>query len=420
MKFENIDIIEALRQVMDIHTEHYKEDFKMDAKLLQELAASPYSEDKQLLWMSRPNGTYLLREREVYVENSPENKTWEFYHEQTNDPIIAFAVKITGVEDGVVKGNLIELDYATHVERMQKLTVTVEKVAVNFPDQTTHYVPFKSSHRDIAALKERYGEPKSVTYLPENEGELAMILRREHFKAEHHALPGDFDVYIQALARQHIQPVQDSTETLADLPANDYKAYLDVKAKHPSTLVCFAQNSYFELYGDDARKAAPLLGSKLLEKKVEGHEPIPVTGFKEAAWVAGSYKLWKAGEDVFLSKYGETFKELKGADYIPVGATLKVGATKCRIDAVDFAADKVTLTNLEVKDHPVRYTESIAYVRSFVEDAGIAVYDTIPKEKESKPKERSSIREKLKAAKQEQPKKTPTPKKQKGKDVMEL
>lgn len=145
MKFENIDIIEALRQVMDIHTEHYKEDFEMDAKLLRELAASPYSEDKQLLWMSRPNGTYLLREREVYVEDSPENKTWEFYHEQTNDPIIAFAVKITGVEGGVVKGNLIELDYATHVERMQKLTVTVEKVAVNFPDQTTHYVPFKSS-----------------------------------------------------------------------------------------------------------------------------------------------------------------------------------------------------------------------------------------------------------------------------------
>ena len=34
-------------------------------------------------------------------------------------------------------------------------------------------------------------------------------------------------------------------------------------------------------------------------------------------WVAGSHKLWKSGADVFLSKDGETFKELNGADYIP-------------------------------------------------------------------------------------------------------
>ena len=418
MKFENIDIIESLRRVMDIHTEHYKEDFELDAKLLRELAALPYSEDKQLLWMSRPNGTYLLREREVYVEDSPENKIWEFYHEQTSDPIIAFAVKITGTEDGVVKGNLIELDYAAHVERLQKLTVTVEKVTVTFPDDSTQYVPFKSSRRDIAALKEKYGEPKSIAYLPESEDELAMILRRERFKADYHSKPGDFNAYIRDLAKQHDKlPVNDRTETLADFSADAYTAYLGVKAQHSSALVCFAQNSYFELYGDDAKKAAPLLGAKLLEKTVEGHEPIPVTGFREEAWVSGSHKLWKAGEDVFLSKDGETFKELKAADYIPVGATLEVGATMCRIDAVDFAADKVTLTNLKCKNHPVKYTESIAYVRSFVEDAGIAIYDTIPKQKADKPKGRSSIREKLSAAKKEQQPRSAAQTKSKGKDM---
>lgn len=69
--------------------------------------------------MSRPNGTYLLPEREVYVEDSYENKVWEFYHEQTRDPILAYAVEIKGVEGDTVRGNLIELDYAAHVERMQ-------------------------------------------------------------------------------------------------------------------------------------------------------------------------------------------------------------------------------------------------------------------------------------------------------------
>lgn len=74
MKFENIDLVDALRRIMDIHTQNYKEDFELDAGLLHSLAASQSSEDKHLLWMSRPNGTYLLPEREVYVEDSYENK----------------------------------------------------------------------------------------------------------------------------------------------------------------------------------------------------------------------------------------------------------------------------------------------------------------------------------------------------------
>ena len=86
MKFENIDLVDALRRIMDIHTQNYKEDFELDAKLLYDLASSSSAEDKHLLWMSRPNGTYLLPEREVYVEDSYENKVWEFYHDQTRDP----------------------------------------------------------------------------------------------------------------------------------------------------------------------------------------------------------------------------------------------------------------------------------------------------------------------------------------------
>ena len=140
---------------------------------------------------------------------------------------------------------------------------------------------------------------------------------------------------------------------------------------------------------------------------------MPVTGFREAAWVAGSHKLWKSGADVFLSKDGETFKELKGADYIPVGATLNVDGIRCKIDAVDFVADEVRLTNIEDKNRPIRFSESIQYVRSYVEDAGTAIYDTIPK----KPAARESIRDKLKSAQKAQPPHTTKPQKNKGKDM---
>jgi len=165
---------------------------------------------------------------------------------------------------------------------------------------------------------------------------------------------------------------------------------------------------------NDAEKAAPLLGTKILEKKVRGKPSMPVTGFRETAWVAASKKLWQSGADVFLSKDGETFKELKAADYIPVGATLNVDGIKCRIDAVNFAADEVRLTNIEDKNRPIRFSESIQYVRAYVEDAGTAIYDTIPK----KPAARESIRDKLKSAQKAQPTHTPKPQKSKGKDMV--
>lgn len=409
MKYENIDLISAMRQIIELHTRHYKEDFELDVKLVREMAASESAEDKHLLWMSRPNGTHILREREVYIEDTYENKTWEFYRDQTSEPILAYSVEIAEVKDGIVLGNLIELDYAAHVDRMKQLTVSLDKVAVTFEDQNTYYLPFSSYRRDAAAMQRGHGNLKSVAFLPESERELQMILSRERFKTSYHAKSGDVDEHIHQLAVQH----GEKGEMLAPLPVAELREYEAIKQNHPDTLVCFAQNGYFELYGDDARKAAPLLGAKLLEKKVHGKPNIPVTGFREVAWVAGSHKLWKTGADVLLVKNGKTFKELKGADFIPVGATLMVDGLKCRIDAVDYAANEVRLTNISDGAKSVPFTESIAYVRSFVEDAGIAIYDTIPK----KASERASIRDKLKTTQKEQPKSKDRPQKAKRKDM---
>ena len=77
------------------------------------------------------------------------------------------------------------------------------------------------------------------------------------------------------------------------------------------------------------------------------------------------------------------------------------------------APDHDRLTNIEDKNRPIRFSESIQYVRSYVEDAGTAIYDTIPK----KPAARESIRDKLKSAQKAQPPHTPKPQKNKGKDM---
>jgi hypothetical protein len=64
--------------------------------------------------MSRPSGTHCLKEAEVFLVGTSAFNTWKFHAEQTKDPILAYAVKITGIENGKIMGNLYELDYQEH------------------------------------------------------------------------------------------------------------------------------------------------------------------------------------------------------------------------------------------------------------------------------------------------------------------
>lgn len=155
-----------------------------------------------------------------------------------------------------------------------------------------------------------------------------------------------------------------------------------------------------------------MLSTKLLDKKIRGQPPLPVTGFKQELWVAASKKLWKTGHDVLLVKDGEVFKDLKAAEFIPVGAELHIDGILSRVEKVDFQAGRVALANIERRDHPVPYSESLDYVRSCVEDTGLAIYEAPRKQR--KEASRSSVRDKLKSVRKEAAAQTRSPIKAKG------
>lgn len=176
-------------------------DFDLDKELISKLAVSDRSEDKQLLWMSRPCGTYTLREREVYLEGSHENKVWRFYQEQTNDPVLAYAISLKEVRDGKILGDLYPLNYREHVERMKKLTCPIGNVAVAFEDGNVITIPYQERRQLMNRLMPEHGAPKTMTYLPENEPELMMILKRERFKRNYHAAAGNLEEYLDKLEK---------------------------------------------------------------------------------------------------------------------------------------------------------------------------------------------------------------------------
>lgn len=204
-KFEGVDILGFLGQVVELHTQHYKDDFDMDKELIPKLALSGEPEDRRLLWMSRPCGTYTLREREVYLEGSYANNVWRFYHEQTKDPVLAYALSIKDVQDGKVIGNIYPLDYAKHVERVKLLTCPIEKVSVLFEDGTNVIIPYQNRRRFLNELIPTHGNPKVMTDLPESERELAMILKRERFQRSYHAVTGDIKEYMEGLKKNTLR-----------------------------------------------------------------------------------------------------------------------------------------------------------------------------------------------------------------------
>ena len=393
-KQTNVDIIAELQKLVDSHVDSYKEDFDIDKRIIRCAAESKEPVDKVLMWFCRPCGTHCLREYQVFIQGTRDHNTYRFYAEQTRDEYIARVIVPKEVRKGKVYGDMFEVNYREQAANVAQNSVAPDHDRLTFADGYMLDAPCRSSFDAAMALVGEHGGVKTHRTLPKDADALAEVLTKQK-------------------SRRDRLPEAERTEVLAPLPVAELRKYEAVKEAHPDALVCFAQNGYFELYGKDAEKAAPLLGTKVLEKKVRGKSAMPVTGFRESAWVAASKKLWQSGADVLLSKDGETFKELKGADFIPVGATLQMDGIRCRIDAVDFAANEVRLTNIEDKNRPIRFSENISYVRSFVEDAGIAIYDTIPK----KPAARESIREKLKTAQKAQPSHTPKPQKLKGKDM---
>ncbi|MCV6624797.1 MAG: DNA mismatch repair protein MutS, partial [Cellvibrionaceae bacterium] len=76
--------------------------------------------------------------------------------------------------------------------------------------------------------------------------------------------------------------------------------YLRIKAEHPNELVFYRMGDFYELFYDDAKKAAQLLDVTLTARGKSGGEPIPMAGIPFHA--ADNYlaKIVRAGESVAI------------------------------------------------------------------------------------------------------------------------
>lgn len=212
-KFEQVDLIASLEAIMKTNTVHYQSDFDIDKALMMRAANSPDPADKMLLWLSRPSGTQCYKEQEVFQQGTTGYNTWKFYAEQTSDPILAYGVKITGMEDGKIVGNLYELNYPEHVKHVIKEALPVESVVATLKDGTEQTVPF----HDYFAGRMNFGyeQVERIAHRPTEPDKLDTLLHQEQWNRDK-LRSGDMEKHIAKLSKhtsKHIQ-TEKGTKTM--------------------------------------------------------------------------------------------------------------------------------------------------------------------------------------------------------------
>ena len=194
-RFENVDVLAALEQLMRQNTAFYRNDFEIDKEIIGRAAASDKAEDRTLLWMSRPSGTHCFRESDVYLQGIRQHNTWKFYGEQTRDRVLAYAVELTGKVRGVIRGNLYELDYPQHFRHVAAEAVQADNIILHYE---------KGGREQPAGLYfDGRPDPKLGAFLryeaKPNEPEHLRELLRQEQKGRAQLAPGDFKAHVTAL-----------------------------------------------------------------------------------------------------------------------------------------------------------------------------------------------------------------------------
>lgn len=169
-KFIDCDVLAILNEIMRHNTESYREDFITDKEILTEAADETDTTDKRFLWMSRPCGTHCLKEKDVFLYNSPEFSTWTAYADAAGE-IVAYAVELDGFKDGVLKGDLYELDYASHCALVKNSAVYIAQVKLHCGDRDVIM-----AYSDDWRLKARKYDYDKREFIPLSQNKLDTLL----------------------------------------------------------------------------------------------------------------------------------------------------------------------------------------------------------------------------------------------------
>ncbi len=161
--------------------------------------------------------------------------------------------------------------------------------------------------------------------------------------------------------------------------------YTRIRGQFPGYVVGVQNGDTLYFYDTDAEKAGPALNRNVLIRDIPGMGAVSITGDAES-WQASKEKLLRKGIDLTFVRLDDAGKyeiiiTSTAAEYIPVGMELDIDGRRCRIESVDFQQDAVRLAIL---DSDLTLTESVHYVREYVEETYDKELEKAAKEEKSR------------------------------------
>jgi hypothetical protein len=254
-KYEDVDIIAALGAVVELNTEHYKGDLKYDIEMFKDAVKNPDGESNRLLWFSRHSGTHCLQEREVYIRDTSAFNTWNAYGKMLGSPdfyrpvivedrILAYAVKVTGIENGRIKGDLYELDYRDHIRQLDKQALPRHTVTATYKDGTTVTMPPKEHDSVHLRLHHQHGQLQTYKSHPQDEQALRDVLQQVRDKRENESRPAVFKVGVRRPKQTNRQqPGRDKQPSIKEQIAAGKKQLADQRAAAPARTAAKSKNT---------------------------------------------------------------------------------------------------------------------------------------------------------------------------------
>ena len=175
-----------------------------------------------------------------------------------------------------------------------------------------------------------------------------------------------------------------SEQTLQPMPLDAANEYNALKERYPDALVGYEQYRNFEFYGEDAKRVSELLGTKILEKET-AFGKVEVSGFPREQWASQAMRLWKQGENVYLSGQQEDgthaqTKYFRREEYLPVNTIIELDDREFRVDSVDFGNGTVSLQDMTLAKearYPIFRTEQLEYIRHLYEQADVPMEEAV-------------------------------------------
>ena len=175
-------------------------------------------------------------------------------------------------------------------------------------------------------------------------------------------------------------------------PLSEYLAELHKDDNGSKTVAVIPLGDFYEIYGDDAQKAADVLDITVISKEIDGIR-YPMCGFPKHITDEYVNKLLYAGYDVVIADEDRSYKRLLSADkVIPeqaqqtkteqtqaekptetaenlIGTELTIDDRKFVVDSVNSDFNKVSLKDITFQNStgfPIFRSESIDFVKSII------------------------------------------------------